>query len=78
VTDVLVYPLGLAMVIVILSPFPVCILKGRGWNCLWWFLPMIGYWIVVGSAIRLARPDSWWYRRRYDEAKRARSELRFT
>jgi hypothetical protein len=33
-------------------------------------------WSILGAS-RLARPNSWWYRKRYDEAKRARVDERY-
>jgi hypothetical protein len=51
----------------------ICFLKGK---LLWGVLGIyIGPVAVVG-AIRLAKPDSWWARRRYDPEKLARSHER--
>ena len=33
-------------------------------------------WSIIGVA-RLARPDTWWYRNQYDDAKRARALERY-
>jgi hypothetical protein len=33
-------------------------------------------WSLIGVS-RLARPKSWWYRKRYDDAKRARVDSRY-
>ena len=65
--------------------------QDNGWDELGAFLGAllvgVGIWVlvVVGAiaaavvgAIRLARPDSGWARRRYDEAKMAEARARFT
>lgn len=52
----------------------ICFLKGK---LLWGVLGIyIGPVALIG-AIRLAKPDSWWSRRRYDAAKLARSQQRY-
>ena len=33
-------------------------------------------WSIIGAS-RLARPGTWWYRKRYDDAKRARADERY-
>jgi hypothetical protein len=33
-------------------------------------------WSIIGAS-RLARPNSWWYRKRYDDAKRAVADARY-
>jgi hypothetical protein len=47
----------------------------------WGICALIGLlvlWVIaLVAAIRLARPDSWWARRFYDEEKRAQAEERF-
>lgn len=46
----------------------------------WWFtgFAVLGSpWAIIGAS-RLARPGSWWYRKRYDDAKRARVNERYS
>jgi hypothetical protein len=71
--DVLLY---LTAAAIWLSPSVVAWLKGKRVMAvvgllLWW--PVM----VAIMAIRLAKPDSWWYRHRYDDDKRRRSFERF-
>jgi hypothetical protein len=52
----------------------VCFLKGKLiWGVLGLYLPPI----AMVTACRLARPTSWWARKRYDETKLERSRHRF-
>jgi hypothetical protein len=67
VIDVLV-TVGFALVV-------VCSLKGK--PALVLSLVVTGPLTVVPGAIRLARPGSWWWRTRYDEAKQRRSAERY-
>jgi hypothetical protein len=67
------YTAGLFLLLVI-GPLVVTALKKQ------WLLFAAG-WLTVGivwwiAALRLARPDSWWARRFYDEDKLARAEAR--
>lgn len=52
----------------------ICILKGK---LLMGLLGMPWPGLAVIGSIRLAKPHSYWARRRYDEAKTARAEARF-
>jgi hypothetical protein len=52
----------------------VCFLKGK---LIWGVLGIYIGPVAIVSAIRLARPHSWWARNRYDERKLARSQKRF-
>jgi hypothetical protein len=52
----------------------VCFLKGKLiWGVLGLYIPPV----AMVTACRLARPDSWWARKRYDETKLERSRHRF-
>ena len=52
----------------------VCFLKGKLiWGVIGVFLSPVG---IIGS-LRLARPESWWARNRYDEHKLERSRRRY-
>jgi hypothetical protein len=52
----------------------VCFLKGK---LIWGVLGLYIAPIAIVSALRLARPGSWWARNRYDAAKLERSRHRF-
>jgi hypothetical protein len=52
----------------------VCFLKGK---LIWGVLGIYIGPVAIFSAIRLARPHSWWARNRYDTRKLARSQKRF-
>lgn len=52
----------------------VCLLKGK---LMWAVVGVYVGPVAVVGALRLAKPDSWWARRRYDEAKLARSHARY-
>jgi hypothetical protein len=57
-----------------LSFVAICMLKGKlMWGVFGFYLWPVG---LIG-AIRLAKPDSWWARHRYEEAKLARSHERY-
>ena len=46
----------------------------------WWFMgfAILGSpWSIIGAA-RLAKPDSWWCRERYEDDKRARVNERYS
>jgi hypothetical protein len=52
----------------------VCFLKGK----LMWGVFGIYLWpVALAGALRLAKPDSWWARRRYDAEKLSRSNRRY-
>ncbi len=52
----------------------ICFLKGKLlWGVFGIYLPFIS----IFGAIRIAKPDSWWARKRYDEAKLERSRQRY-
>jgi hypothetical protein len=52
----------------------ICALKGK----LLWAVFGIYFWPVgLAGAVRLARPESWWARNRYDETKLARADDRY-
>jgi hypothetical protein len=55
-------------------PSVVCWLKGKK---LWATIGFISLWHVI-PMVRLAKPDSWWARRRYDGRKLERARTRFT
>jgi hypothetical protein len=40
------------------------------------FAVLTSPWATIGT-VRLARPGSWWYRKVYDDVKRARADLRY-
>jgi hypothetical protein len=66
---------GVAICVLVFAPALVTALKGH------WLLFAAG-WLVIGvvwmiAAFRLARPESWWARRFYDEGKLARSRTRY-
>jgi hypothetical protein len=66
----------LVVVGVFVIPAAINFAKGKiGWG----LCSLIGLlWpFAVGAAIRLARPESWWARRLYDEETMARSRERF-
>lgn len=51
-----------------------CFLKGKLlWGVVGIYAPLLA---LIGAG-RLAKPDSWWARRRYDAAKQARAEHRY-
>jgi hypothetical protein len=52
----------------------VCFLKGK---LIWGVLGLYIAPIAIVSALRLARPTSWWARKRYDEPKLARARERY-
>ena len=59
--------LGLSFVV-------VCGLKGK----LLWAVFGVYFWPVgLTGAVRIAKPDSWWARNRYDAAKLARADERY-
>jgi hypothetical protein len=66
---------GVALWALLIVPMVVTILKRQ------WLLFAAG-WVAIGTvwwfaAFRLADPDSWWARRFYGEAKRARARERY-
>ena len=64
------------VVVVTLGPAAVNFAKGKFWWGLFSFIGVLWPFTVV-PAIRLARPESWWARKLYDEKAMARSRLRF-
>jgi hypothetical protein len=60
----------------VIFPAAVNFAKGKFW---WGLLTFLGFlWIFgVCAAIRLAKPDSWWARKLYDERTMARARERF-
>jgi len=52
----------------------VCFMKGK---LIWGVLGLYLSPIAIVAALRLARPGSWWARKRYDEAKLERSRQRY-
>lgn len=67
--------IGVSAIIVVHVGYTfVCLLKGKlATGLIGLVVPVIG---LVG-AIRLAKPDTYWFRRHYGEAKQARSRERF-
>jgi hypothetical protein len=63
-----------AIVVLWLSVPLVCALKGK-----WWFalFGLAGGYLGLVGAIRLAKPDSYWARHWYGEAKTVKAERRF-
>ena len=53
----------------------ICLLKGKPLVALGGLFFVSGLGII--GAIRLAKPDSYWARRYYDDAKRAKAQKRF-
>ena len=52
----------------------ICLSKGKlMWAVFGFYIPFVA---IIGSA-RLARPESWWARNRYDDKKLARSRARY-
>ena len=52
----------------------ICFLKGKLlWGVFGIYIPFVS----IFGAIRIAKPDSWWARKRYDEAKMERSRKRY-
>ena len=52
----------------------ICLLKGKlMWGVFGFYIPFVA---IIGAS-RLAKPDSWWARKRYDDEKRARSSKRY-
>lgn len=52
----------------------VCFLKGK----LMWGVVGVYFWpVALAGAVRIARPDSWWTKRKYDQPKLARSQERY-
>lgn len=66
---------GLFLLVCWLLPPAVCMLKGKSIFAVFGllFVSAVGF---LG-AIRLAKPDSYWARRYYDDAKRAKARARF-
>ena len=64
---------GLAVAALLLGPSVVCWLKGKR---LWATLGFITQWHWI-PVFRLAKPESWWARRYYDDEKMRRSRIRF-
>ncbi len=52
----------------------VCLLKGK---LIWGVLGIYMWPVALIGAVRLARPNSWWARKRYDDEMRARSNERY-
>lgn len=67
----------LSVVIVgsVLSSFGITVLKGKWISAVAIFVLTLGLMLPI-TAIRLAKPESWWARRFYDEPKLRRSVLR--
>jgi hypothetical protein len=63
-------------IFVAFAPAAVNFAKGKFWWGLLSFLGVLWPFTVV-TAIRLARPESWWARNLYDEKAMARSRERF-
>lgn len=68
------YGIGLWIVLIV-GPMTITALKGQ------WFLFVAG-WLTLGmvwwiTALRLARPRSWWSRRFYGPDKLARAQSRY-
>ena len=70
------WPALLIYVAVTLYPAGVNFAKGKFW---WGLFCLLGflYLFAVGAAIRLAKPDSYWARKLYDEKTIARARERF-
>lgn len=64
---------GVLVAAVLLVPSVVCWLKGKR---LWATVGFITAWHWI-PVFRLAKPDSWWARRYYDDRKMYRARLRF-
>ena len=71
--------LAILLLVLLLGPSVVCFLKGK------WVSGVVGLIVVLpvcwiwacGAAVRLARPGSVWWRRRYSGEKLARARARF-
>ena len=76
VADISTVVVTISIVGLAVMPAAVNCLKGKFW---WGLLSLLGVlWLfAVGAAIRLARPDSWWSRKLYDEETMARARERF-
>lgn len=65
---------GLAVLLVWLSVLVICGLKGKPWFVV--LGVFFGVFALVG-AIRLAKPNSWWDRHRYDSVQHQQAVERF-
>ena len=73
-SNVLLVVVVYAFLLAYLASIVICALKGR------WLMFFVGFIINVTHPIgasRLAKPESWWARRFYDETKLGRAEARF-
>jgi hypothetical protein len=71
--DAIIIASVVSTVVLGVIPSVVCWLKGkRRWAVIGFF----SAWHIV-AACRLAKPDSWWALRFYDEAKRSQALTRF-
>jgi hypothetical protein len=52
----------------------VTALKGKPW---FFLLGLVIGWCWIFGSLRLAKPNSWWARRFYDDAKLTQSRMRF-
>jgi hypothetical protein len=73
-TDVLAAIVAGAILLGWFASMLVSALKGKPWFAVLGFFWGVFAWV---GAIRLAKPDSWWYRKRYGDDKRKRSFERF-
>jgi hypothetical protein len=69
--------LGLFVFVLFLTPFVILPLKGRAIHLFWVFVPLCGYWIIVVKACRMARPESIWARKFYDQRRTAAAYTRY-
>ena len=62
------------LLVIILIPFIITVLKGKSGMVVLGLVFHPVWWV---TAIRLAKPNSWWARRFYDERKLARAQARY-
>jgi hypothetical protein len=71
-TDALV----IILILTWLTPIVICAMKGKPWFAFFGFI-VYGWVFAVVGAIRLAKPNSWWDRRRYSIKQHTESLERF-
>jgi hypothetical protein len=64
----------IVILLIVIGLVAINVLKGKPWLAALGLVVHICWYV---GAIRLAKPDSWWARRYYDEDKLHRSQVRF-
>jgi len=68
------------VILVVRPPSVVCFLKGKwvsGIVGIFGIIVLVGWLWACGAALRLAKPGSWWARKRYSDEKLARARARY-